>query len=168
VGVGTVVVTGTVRPNSTVKLLTAPISGGSLAIVAYTMANASGNYTFTRYLPTGTSVATSANGLQSDVATVRIGQRPVLLASSPRSGAATLTVTGNPRAAGLGVKFMRLNADGSWTTVATGATNSNGVYAKTLTGLRSGSRITYRAYIGSDPDAGLLAGYSANKSVGIR
>ena len=169
VGVGAVTVSGNVRPDSTVKLLTAPVGGGALTVVAYTKANAAGNYMFTRYLPTGTRVATWANDLQSDVVTVRIGQSPALQASSPRKGEATLRVTGNPKAAGLPVKIFRWNAGSkTWSTVATGTTNGAGVYTRTLTGLRSGSRITYRAYIGGDADQGLLAGYSVNKTVGIR
>jgi hypothetical protein len=169
VGVGAVTVSGTVRPDSTVKLLTAPVSGGALTVVAYAQANAAGNYMFTRYLPTGTRVATWANELQSDVVTVRIGQSPALQASSPRKGAATLKVTGNPKAAGLPVKLFRWNAGSkTWSTVATGTTNDAGVYTRTLTGLKSGSRIMYRAYIGGDADQGLLAGYSVNKTVGIR
>jgi hypothetical protein len=169
VGVGAVTVSGKVRPDSTVKLLTAPVSGGALTVVAYAKANAAGNYMITRYLPTGTRVATWANELQSDVVTVRIGQSPALQASSPKKGAATLTVTGNPKAAGLPVKILRWNAGSkTWSTVATGNTNGAGVYTRTLTGLQSGSRITYRAYIGGDADQGLLAGYSVNKTVGIR
>jgi hypothetical protein len=109
-----------------------------------------------------------ANDFQSDVVTVRMAQAPGFKVGSLRKGAATLIVAANPKAAGLPVKFFRWNANKTWTTVATGVTNSSGGYTRTLTGLKSGTRITYRAYVGGSANAGILAGYSVTRVVGIR
>jgi hypothetical protein len=169
VGAGPVTVTGTAREGSQVQLWSAPgTSGNNFNVVAYTTADVNGNYSFTRTLATGYRVYTRANNLTSPIRTLRIKHDPVLTGGSTAKGTVALTVTGDPKLSGLAVQIQRRNTNGTWTTVASGKTASNGQFKKTLTKLRSGTAITYRAYIAGDTAAGLLSGVSDSKRIGIR
>jgi hypothetical protein len=169
VGAGPVTVSGMAREGTQVQLWTAPgTSGDNFNVVAYTTADVNGNYSFTRTLPTGYRLYTRANGLNSPIRTLRIQHSPVLNGGSTGKGVVDLTVVGNPKLAGLAVQIQRLDAGGKWTTVASGRTASNGQFSKKLTKLKSGTAITYRAYIAGDTAAGLLSGVSTTKRIGIR
>jgi hypothetical protein len=169
IGAGPVTVTGTAREGTQVQLWTAPGTvGDDFDLVAYTTASSDGTYSFTRHLPTGYRLYTRANGLSSPIKTLRVKHDPVLNGGSTAKGVVKLTVVGDPKLSGLAVQIQRLNTNGTWSTVASGKTASNGTFAKTFTGLKSGTAITYRAYIAGDVNAGLLSGVSASKRIGIR
>ena len=167
-GANTVLVSGRATPGTTVELLVGTFGGNGLVKVDDTQAGDDGWFRFTRKITAATRFAVRADGLTSAVRIVRIQQVPVLAVSSGAKGAVSLTVTPNPRLAGQAVTIQRLNANGKWSTVARGTTSSARTYATTLRGQMSGSSWTFRAYVGADPDAGTLGGYSVAKRVHVR
>lgn len=166
-GAGPVTITGTAGQGTKVQLLATPVGGGEPSVVAETYANPVGQYTFTRTISVGYQVAVVSGSLTSAVKTIWVRHDPSLSADSTRRGTATLRVTGDPKLANLTVVLQRANANGTWSTVGTGRTNSAGAYTRTITGLRSGSRYTFRAGIVGNENKGLLSGYSAGRRVTV-
>jgi hypothetical protein len=169
IGSGPVTITGRAREGAQVQLSAAAFADGNdYNVMAYTTADANGNYTFTRYVDTGYRFYTRANSISSSIKTFRIVNDPYLTGGSTAKGSVTLRVVGDPNEPNLPVQIQRANANGSWTTVATGRTTAKLEYVRTFTGLKSKTSMTFRAYIAGDPNAGTLNGFSNVKVVGIR
>ena len=167
-GAGPVWVTGTAAPGATVELWVGKFGSTGLTKANQTTANNNGMYTFSRTITAATRFAVRSEDLNSAERTVRVQQVPALSASSASTGRVNFTVTAKPRLAGQAVTVQRQNANGSWSTVARGTTNSSGAYSASVSKYRSGTSWTFRAYVGADTDAGTLGGYSVAKRVRVR
>ena len=169
-GAGVVMITGTASEGTSVHLWAAPgASGDNFNDVAFlTSSGRGGGYAFSRSLQSGYRFYTRSNDLNSAIKTVRVAELPVLTGGSTSKGKVFLSVASSPRLTGQPAMIQQAGANNTWRTVATGRTNSAGVFSGSWTKLKSGTFITYRAWIGAKPAAGILAGYSANKRVGIR
>jgi Calx-beta domain len=167
-GSGTVTLSGTAGQGSTVQLWATTVADNDPHLWGTTTANAKGQYSFARYIRTGYKFWVKADGIMSPGRIVRVTQDPVVAGGSGGKGKVSLKVYGDPQRPGQTVWVQRANANGSWTTVAKGKTAGNNTYSVTLSGLKSGSYYTFRAYIPSDPGHGELAGYSPTKRIGIR
>jgi hypothetical protein len=168
VGPGTVTLSGSATPGSTVVPM-AQTLGSTAGLQPYGESfevGASGKFSFAGSLTSrGTQFAVEVDGVRSKPVTVYLKETPVIGGSSPRKGAATLTVTGNPKVRGLSVRLERRNANGTWTTVGTGLLNANGQYTRTVTGLRSKSAYTFRALVGSNANFGILSNWTGTKRI---
>ncbi|WP_433720798.1 Calx-beta domain-containing protein [Actinoplanes sp. CA-051413] len=168
VGPGTVTLSGSATPGSTVVPM-AQTLGSTAGLQPYGESfevGASGKFSFAGSLTSrGTQFAVEVDGVRSKSVTVYLKETPVIGGSSPRKGAATLTVTGNPKVRGLSVRLERRNANGTWTTVGTGILNANGQYSRTVTGLRSKSAYTFRALVGSNANFGILSNWTGTKRI---
>jgi hypothetical protein len=160
---------GTAAPGTEVELLSAAnVTGtGGYRVVLTTEANEDGKFTFNPNFTQGYRLYARATGLVSPVRTVEIRQDPTIKTVSSATGAATITVTGDPAKAGQTVRVQRLTGD-EWDTVATGKLGANGTYTTTQRGLRSGRSATFRAVIAATPSLGILAGTSPARSVRVR
>ncbi|MEU8233538.1 Calx-beta domain-containing protein [Actinoplanes sp. NPDC048967] len=168
VGPGAVTLSGNATPGSTVVPM-AQTLGSTAGLQPYGESfevGASGKFSFAGSLTSrGTQFAVEVDGVRSKPVTVYLKETPVIGGSSPRKGAATLTVTGNPKVRGLTVRLERRNANGTWTTVGTGILNANGQYSRTVTGLRSKSAYTFRALVGSNANFGILSNWTGTKRI---
>jgi hypothetical protein len=99
------------------------------------------------------------------VKTVKVTQLPSFSASSPRKGKLSVSVAGNPRAAGQAVTVQRWSG-GKWSTVGKGTTTATG-WRGTFS-YRSKTKLTLRAMVSGNASAGINTGYSANKKVTIK
>jgi hypothetical protein len=152
-----------------VQLWAAPVATPTtFTAVQTTNADANGDFTFTRTFEAGFNLYATSNDMVSPTRNLRITQAPVLTGGSTAKGSVTVTVTGNPKTAGQTAQLQRAGTGGVWTTVASGVLSSTGVFSATLTGLTSGSSITYRAVILATTSKGILAGTSASKVIGVR
>jgi hypothetical protein len=168
-GPGLVVVRGVSSPGSKVELMLGKF-GTSTPLIKKkeTQADSRGNYSFAHIISAATRFGVRADGLDSTERTVRIMQLPVLAASSGSPGRVTLSVLSNPRMAGQTVYLQRLNTNGRWSTVAQGTTSATNNYVKTMTGYRSGTVWSFRAYVVGSIPQGTLSGYSTAKKIRIR
>lgn len=170
-GTGTVRIWGTATPGATVQLLSAAVGGGNLANDGTTTtADADGYYAFDRWMnSTGMRFAATSNGVQSSTVTVPLRNEPAIKGGSLTAGTATLNLQNDPARAGLKVLLQRANADGSWSNVgASGTTDKDGRFMRKVTGLRSGTYVTFRYFVYGNPAIGLQNGVSPGKRVGIR
>jgi hypothetical protein len=168
-GSGTVVLTGTSGEGIRVELWAAPVSSpDSFALVGVTNADSVGAYSFAKTISVGTIYYTKANTVSSPKRTIQVVQVPTIAGSSTAKGAATLTVTGNPAAAGQNVTIQRYLGDNAWTNIATGKLGTAGTFATTNKGLKSGSTYTFRAVVASTPGLGILGGTTDRRLVTIR
>ncbi len=169
-GAGPVTLSGFASEGTLVRLYAAPVSApNAFTLVATATAGVDGAYSFTRNLDRGHYFHTRANNLDSERKLVRAYQVPALAVSSGTRGTVSLTVTSNPALLGQAVTIQRQNANGTWSTVARGTTGgSTRSYAATLRNLRSGTAMTFRAYITADAQQGTLGGYSASRRITVR
>jgi hypothetical protein len=167
-GYGTVIITGTVRPGATVRILESAYIWHDFQPGPTVRANSAGKYTFVRYVDTGFLFAVEADGRRSVTRTVTMKVLPTMSAGSARAGAVTVTVAANPAQPWLPVQVQRSNGNGTWTTVARGYTGYTGRYGVTLTNQGSGRTQTYRTWIGGDSANGMVANYSAYRALKVR
>jgi hypothetical protein len=163
---GYVTLTGTAGEGAQVQLYVAQgSSGGSFTAGTTATADSSGAFSIRRYFDLGYRVQVRANGLSSATQTVLMRQSPTLTGGSTARGTVTLTVTANPKAAGLVAQIQRANANGTWTTVSTGTVNSAGSYSGTVRGLTPGASYTFRGVIVANAAKGTLIGASAARRI---
>jgi hypothetical protein len=166
---GIVTLTGTAGEAAQVQLFVAPGStGGTFTAVATATADTSGAFSFRRTLDLGYRLQVRANGLLSPIRTVQMRQSPTLTGGSTTKGTATLTVTGNPKVAGLVAQIQRTSTTGVWTTVATGTLTAAGTYSATVRGLTTGATYNFRAIIVANAAKGTLNGVSVERPIKIR
>ncbi|BBH63983.1 hypothetical protein ACTI_06680 [Actinoplanes sp. OR16] len=166
-GAGNATISGKAKAGATVDLWGAPFgSDAKPAKIKSVVANSSGAYTFTHKISQGFIFQTSVGELVSKQLAVRVTQVPALTATSPSKGNFTVTVTGNPKAAGQDI-LVQSWVSGEWKTVYKGKTAGNGVYSisKKLT---SGKSLTFRAFVAGDTGVGILGGWSASKKVTVK
>ncbi|AGZ44948.1 Calx-beta domain-containing protein [Actinoplanes friuliensis] len=172
-GVGNITLSGKTTPGAKVQPWAQPLDSDA-GLVEYgseVTADSSGNFSFVgKFTKTGYKFAASINDgdLTSDPVTVFLKQDPDLFLRSSSRGQATLSVFGDPRVAGLSVRFLRANSNGTWSTVATGSLDSTGKLSRTLTGLKSGASYLYKVTVYGDGDVGLLTNTSKSARVTIR
>jgi hypothetical protein len=169
VGSGNVTLSGVAAPGAEVELLAAPVGVANLVPVATTTAQNSGAYSFTRMMSTrGYQFRTRVGDLESPIRTVMVRHEPILTANSTRTGTLTLRAGNDPKIANLTILIQRLNANGTWSTVATGTTGTGGTYTRTFTGLRRGTSLTHRAYVVGNSGLGYIGAYSTAFRASVR
>jgi hypothetical protein len=171
-GVGSLKLSGTATAGASLTLWGTPIGADEDAEweeLGTTTANGQGGYEFfPKFTTTGWWFRVSDGENESDAIKVNIKQDPDFYVRSSSKGTATLSVFGDPRVAGLSVRLLRANRDGSWSTVGTGKLDANGKFVRTLTGLRSGSSYLYKATVYGDGDVGMLTNTSKSARVTVR
>ncbi|MEU4557043.1 Calx-beta domain-containing protein [Actinoplanes sp. NPDC023936] len=166
-GVGNATIAGRAAANATVDLWGKPFGApGEPTKIKSVQANATGNYSFTHRITQGFIFQTGVGELISKELAVRVKQNPVFTLTSPSKGSFTVTVTGNPKAAGQGI-LVQSYVSGAWKTVYKGKTGSNGVYTRTVK-LASGKALTMRGFVAGDTGVGLLGSYSTTKKVTVK
>ncbi|GIF10029.1 Calx-beta domain-containing protein [Actinoplanes teichomyceticus] len=163
----TATITGSAGNNATVELWRAPATGGSFTRVATATPNNAGNYSFVQTLNTGYRFQVRAGARVSGTRLIQVVPALAITATSRATGAATVTVTGNPRFAGQAVTIQRL-VGGRWVRAASGTTNASGVYTATVTQLGAGSTQSFRAVSAAYAARGVLAGTSATVRLRVR
>ena len=174
-GFGPVTLTGTATPGATVHLYETAIifddlqpaedwqnGGGPVTATA----DSAGHFQIQRLLDSGFYFQVESGGLRSNKITVNIRVAPTLTLRSPGEGVVEATIAADPAQPGLPVQLQRLSKD-SWSTVASGTSDSSATFTATESGLYAGS-YTYRAYIGADNANGVLANYSAQQTVSVQ
>jgi hypothetical protein len=174
-GYGTITLAGTAEPGAAVHLYESAIifndlqpaddwehGGGTVTATA----DASGHYSIVRYLDTGFFFEAESGGVRSAKITVHMRVLPDLWLETAGAGVVRAHVGASPNEPTLPVQVQQAGSGGTWTTVATGRTNSVGEYAGTVSGVSGGSH-SYRAYIGADPANGMLANYSVPRSITV-
>ncbi|BAL91836.1 hypothetical protein AMIS_66160 [Actinoplanes missouriensis 431] len=166
-GGGTATITGKAAANARVELWGVPFgSDEEPKRLKATTANASGQYSLTHWIGQGYIFHTRVGDLKSKEIAVRVKQNPVFTLTSPSKGSFTVTVTGNPKAAGQDI-MVQSYVSGAWKTVYKGKTGSNGVYTRTVK-LDSGKALTMRGFVAGDTGMGLLGNYSTAKKVTVK
>jgi hypothetical protein len=173
-GYGTITLTGTATPGAAVHLYESALifndlqpaddwehGGGTVTATA----DPAGHYRIVRYLDTGFFFQVESGGVRSAKIIVRMRVLPTLWLESPGAGVVRAHVDASPNEEGLPVLVQRA-AGGSWTTVASGRTNTVGALVATASGQPGGSS-TYRASIGADPANGVLANYSSPRTITV-
>ncbi|MEV8508197.1 Calx-beta domain-containing protein [Actinoplanes sp. NPDC051475] len=171
-GVGSLKLSGTALASTELSLMGKPIGAADDAeweSLGTTTSDEDGAYSFSpKFTTTGWWFKVTDGDNESDAIKVYLKQDPDFYVRSSSKGAATLSVFGDPRVAGLSVRLLRANSDGTWSTVGTGRLNSEGKYIRTLTGLKSGKSILYKATVYGDGDVGMLTNTSHSARVTIR
>jgi hypothetical protein len=167
-GYGTIAITGTATPGATVTLWEAAFSEQPLAPAddfdngggpVTAVADPDGNYSITRYMDTGFVFAVQAEGLMSETKKVSMQILPFFWLTSPSAGVVQAHVEVSPMADKLAVQIQRESSADTWTTVASGRTNLDGLYVANLSGQPAGNN-TYRASVAADPVNAVLANTS--------
>jgi hypothetical protein len=174
VGFGPVTLSGTASPGATVQLYETAIvfddlepaddwehGGGPLTATA----DSSGHWQLQRLLDSGFYFQVEADGVRSNRLTVRIQANPTLTVTAPGPNTVTARVVADPAEPTLPVQVQMASGTG-WTTIASGSIGGDGTFAATARTVAGGSH-TFRAYIGADPSNGVLAGYSAGRTVTV-
>lgn len=171
-GAGNASLSGTAGDGAIVELWgrTVDSDGDDYAKITQTTATSSGVFAFHPAMTThGMYYMAKSNDLSSAAVRVFIREDPDISATSPGRRAVKLTVTGDPKIAGLEARVFRVNAGGRLTLVGSGRLTSAGTFTKTLTGLASGRSYTYKSYVVGDGSRGVLTGYSSyTKTVRVR
>jgi hypothetical protein len=92
---------------------------------------------------------------------------PTMWLRSAKPGSVTVGLEVSPMADGLAVRVQRANAGGSWSTVATGVTDTVGGYSHTLPNQGGGTHKSYRVFVGGDPANGVLSNFSTTRRVWV-
>nr|WP_296071569.1 lamin tail domain-containing protein [uncultured Actinoplanes sp.] len=167
-GYGTIILSGTAAPGASVHLYESAIAWNDLQPaddwehgggVVTAKADSTGRYSIRRYLDTGFYFQVESGGERSRRITVHMRVHPTFWVRSPAAGTIEAHTDVSPNEEGLEVAIQQRSSSGSWTTVATGKTNSAGAYAVRLAGIPRGEH-TYRASISADPSNGVLANVS--------
>ncbi|MEV4283389.1 Calx-beta domain-containing protein [Actinoplanes xinjiangensis] len=168
-GVGGATISGKAAPNSTVELWgamlpeTDPVKGKWLAEVK---SDDQGWFKFpSRSLSQGWVFAVQATDMVSSPVTVKVTQNPSFAASSAKKGKLSVSVAGNPKAAGQAVTVQRYTG-GKWVNVGKGTTTATGW--KGTFSFKSKTKLTLRAQVGGNTDLGINSGWSAQKKVTIK
>jgi hypothetical protein len=168
-GVGLATFSGTAAPNTTVELWGAPLPQTNPANFKYlseTDADDDGYFELaSKSLASGWAFVARSQEINSAVKTVKVTQNPSFSASSPKKGKLSVSVAGNPRAAGQAVTVQRWSG-GKWSTVGKGTTTATGW--KGTFSYKSKTKLTLRAMVGGSASAGINSGYSGNKTVTIK
>jgi Calx-beta domain-containing protein len=170
VGAGPVPVSGNAAEGAQVRIYAAaPSTPTKWFLAATATANAYGIYTASLPFDMGYYLQARVGSATSPTKLVKVVEVPVLTVTSTIAGQVNFTVAGNPKLAGLGVTVQRKNANGTWTTVATGLTGGTAkTYVAALKGQRSGTTMTFKAVIAANATWGTLAGTSAERAVRVR
>jgi hypothetical protein len=177
VGYGKVTITGTATPGATVTLYESALNWNDLKPAddwegaggpVTATAGSTGAYRIERYVDTGFLFAVEADGLMSRTATVLVRVLPTMSLTAQSGGRVAARVSASPGQPGLPVQVQRQNADGTWTTVARGYAGSTGTYRGTLANQGTGTTKSYRAWIGGDPETGVLSNFSSVHKLRIR
>ncbi|GAA2604338.1 Calx-beta domain-containing protein [Paractinoplanes durhamensis] len=161
-------ITGKAGPGATVELWGGPISAkeGPLTKLAWTMADKSGWYKFTRTLGQGYRFKVASAGEMSEEKWVTVTQDPVFVASSSAKGMVSFAVQGTPRGVGQTV-IVQNWVGGKWVNAWKGTTGSDNVWKATAK-VASGSAISVRAFVQGFTPNGIMGGYSATKRITIK
>ncbi|MFI5491411.1 Calx-beta domain-containing protein [Actinoplanes sp. NPDC051859] len=171
-GVGSLKLSGKATAGASVTLWGKPIGAAESADwqnLGNTTASSAGTYDFfPKFTTTGWWFRTNDGTNQSNAVKVNLKQDPDFFARSSARGQAVLSVFGDPRVAGLSVRILRANSNGTWSTVGQGTLDANGKFVRTLTGLRSGASYLYKATVYGDGDVGMLTNTSKSIRLSIR
>ncbi|GIE84511.1 Calx-beta domain-containing protein [Actinoplanes regularis] len=165
VGVATVKFAGKATASSAVTLWGKAMGSTSFSKLRETTSDANGNYSFSLALSRGFVLHTSVGETYSKDVTVKVQQKPTLTATSPSKDKVSITVTGDPKAAGSTVAVQSL-VGGAWKTLYTGKLGTNGSYAKSIT--TTASTLTLRASVYGNSARGILFGTSATKKITVK
>jgi hypothetical protein len=168
-GVGLATFSGTAAPNTTVELWGAPLpttDPKEFKYLSETDADDDGYFELSsKSLASGWAFVARSQEINSAVKIVKVTQLPSFSASSPKKGKLSVSVAGNPRAAGQAVTVQRWSG-GKWSTVGKGTTTATGW--KGTFSYKSKTKLTLRAMVGGSASAGINSGYSGNKTVTIK
>jgi hypothetical protein len=169
-GYGPVVVTGTARPDVSVRIFGTSIKHNRLQQIGTVTADSAGRFSFSHRIQSGFMFAARADALTSTIRKVLIRQKPGVTWRTPRAGSVSFNVTANPGQPHLLVQVQRWDAKKRiWQTMVKRHTNGRGLVSTTLT--RQGSRGTlryYRVWVGGDTQTGLLSNVSVTHEVKMR
>ncbi|GLW32776.1 Calx-beta domain-containing protein [Actinoplanes regularis] len=165
VGVATVKFAGKATASSAVTLWGKAMGSTSFSKLRETTSDPNGNYSFSLALSRGFTLKTSVGETYSKEVIVKVQQKPTLTATSPSKDKVSITVTGDPKAAGSTVAVQSL-VGGAWKTLYTGKLGTNGTYAKSIT--TTASTLTLRASVYGNSARGILFGTSATKKITVK
>lgn len=167
VGAVAVPISGKAAAGADVELWGAPTSATKPALVKLmtTKANASGAYSFSRWIGQGYRFSVKVGDWTSPEKSVTVTQNPVFVATTTK-GSVTFAVQGNPRGAGQAV-IVQSWVNGAWKNVWKGTTAASNQWKSTVS-VKSGTALAVRAFVvGFTPD-GIAGGYSAVKRFTVK
>ncbi|MEU4421322.1 Calx-beta domain-containing protein [Actinoplanes sp. NPDC024001] len=168
IGGNTVTLAGKTSANTLVELWGQPMGSTAKGTKLKTVrSDADGNYSVAHWIGQGFVFQTAVGDQWSDEVTIRVRQNPSLVVSSPSKGRMSVTVTGNPKAAGADVTVQSY-VSGAWKTVYTGKTGSTGGWVKSVS-IASRKSLTLRAMVGGNATTGIVgSGWTVSKRVTIK
>jgi hypothetical protein len=177
-GFGTITITGKAQPGALVRLYESAISwndmqpaadweSGVPGRIVTTNADRTGTYQIIRYVDTGFMFAVRSSAVTSPTVRVQVRVLPTLKVSSTKAKTVDVNVDADPNQPNLPVKILRANTDGTWTIVTRRVTDDTGVTRVTLTNQPSGTR-SYRAWVGSDAETGIISNYSKTVQLTVK
>lgn len=169
-GRGAITLSGTAAAGQTVDLWGKSVNMSTYVKLDSDTVPSNGMFSFVRGLNTyGMDFKAAIGDKESDPVKVLVREDPDITVTSTAKGTVRVTVTGDPRVAGLGAKVFQAKTGGGWITVGTGALNSAGMYTKTITGLTSGKSYTFRGYVVGNIERGVATNYSSySRSVKVK
>ncbi|WP_189334402.1 Calx-beta domain-containing protein [Actinoplanes ianthinogenes] len=167
-GAGVFTLSGKAAPNTKVELWGSALPATDPTKMDYyqiVTSDGSGNFSFkTKSLTQGYAFVARSQEINSKTVTVKLTQNPALTLGSTK-GKLTVTVNGNPKAAGQTVTVQRL-VSGKWTTIASGKTTASG-FSKSVS-IKSKTKVSVRAMVSGNSSMGIASGYSATKTITIK
>ncbi|MEU8814422.1 lamin tail domain-containing protein [Actinoplanes sp. NPDC048796] len=142
-------------------------NGGTVVATA----DASGHYSFSRYVDSGFLFEVHQGTAVSNRVTVYSRLQVGLSGGSTVAGRADLTAWNVPGEGGLPYQFQLKQADGTWKTVFSGkgSSDADGAFLDArISGLTPGSVQTFRAYAGGDTSQGVQGNYSKELKVTVK
>ncbi|MGW4940062.1 Calx-beta domain-containing protein [Actinoplanes sp. NPDC004185] len=169
-GRGRVVLSGKATAGQAVDLWGKNVNASGYAKITSTTAGSDGMFSFSVGLNTyGMDFKAAVGSKQSDPVRVLVREDPDISVVSNAKGSVTVTVTGDPKVAGLTAKVLQAKTGGGWITAATGKLSSAGTYTRTITGLTSGKSYTFKAQVLGNTERGVAGNYSAySKNVKVK
>ncbi|WIM95110.1 Calx-beta domain-containing protein [Actinoplanes oblitus] len=167
-GAGAITLTGKAAPNTAVEIWASALPAtdpAKMALWQQVKSDGSGSFKFTtKSLDQGYAFVARSEDINSAVRTVKLTQSPALTLGTTK-GKLSVTVYGNPKAAGQTVTVQRLVGK-KWTTIASGKTTSTG-FRKSVS-IKSKTKVSVRALVSGNSSTGIASGYSATKTITIK
>jgi len=161
IGRGSITLSGTAAAGQTVDLWGKNLNAEDYVKLSSTTVASGGTFSFARGLNTyGMEFVAAIGDKQSDPVQVIVRQDPVFTLTSPSRGVVRITVTGDPKVAGLTTKVFQAKTGGGYVTVGTGKLSATGTYTYTVTGLKSGKSYRFWAQVLGNAERGIATGYA--------
>ncbi|GAA3351829.1 hypothetical protein GCM10020358_82990 [Amorphoplanes nipponensis] len=169
-GRGSVTLSGMAAAGQTVDLWGKNVNAAEYMKLGSTTVASNGMFSFLRGLNTfGMDFKAAIGDMESDPVRVLVREDPDITVASNAKGSVTITVTGDPKVAGLTAKVLQAKTGGGWMTAASGKLSSAGTYTRTITGLTSGKSYTFKAQVLGNTERGIATNYSSySKNVRVK